>query len=97
MRLAGLLLCCCCSLLPPPAVRGYSRGAPVTACSGPMLPRHGYSGQTGPAPAQILLDSLELSSHADYLRVSWLETTGTTKQSSSAQNNQVVNETKTTC
>ena len=46
----------------------YSRGAPDSACTDRMLPRHGYDVQAGPPPAEILVDSTEIT-HQDYLRV----------------------------
>ena len=51
-----------------PLVTTYSRGAPDTACSDNMVPRHGYSVQAGPPPVEILTDMEEIV-HQDYLRV----------------------------
>ena len=51
-----------------PRVLSFSRGAPTSACTGAMEPRHGYDPQTGRAPVEIMLDQLAIS-HKEYLRV----------------------------
>ena len=51
-----------------PRVNTYSRGAPDSACSDNMEPRHGYSVQAGPPPVEIITDMEEIV-HKDYLRV----------------------------
>ena len=53
----------------------YSRGAPDTACSQQMLPRHGFDIQAGPPPAEIIVDEEEIH-HLDYLRVTIRSTAG---------------------
>ena len=59
-------LCVLASLVP--RVTTYSRGAPDSACSDNMEPRHGYSVQAGPPPVEIITDMEEIV-HKDYLRV----------------------------
>ena len=57
------------SLLPlPPSVLSFSRGAPSSACTGDMVPRHGYEPQTSTAPVEIVVDQLDISDK-EYLRV----------------------------
>ena len=56
----------------------YSRGAPDTACTHQMMPRHGFDIQAGPPPAEILVDEREIN-HLDYLRVTIRSTAGTFK------------------
>ena len=53
----------------------YSRGAPDTACTNKMIPRHGFDIQAGPPPAEILVDERAIS-HLDYLRVTIRTTAG---------------------
>merc|ERR1711953_299789 len=53
----------------------YSRGAPDTACTHQMMPRHGFDIQAGPPPAEILVDEREIN-HLDYLRVTIRSTAG---------------------
>jgi len=71
--LSALLL-----LLLPSQSSSYSRGAPDTACTDRMLPRHGYDIQAGPPPAEILVDSQEITSQ-EYLRVTLRAKAGTFK------------------
>ena len=56
----------------PPGTRGYSRGAPRSTCGGgtnaSMTPRHGFSPQTRPSPAYIVVDQSRVL-HTDYVRV----------------------------
>jgi len=55
-----------------PRTRGYSRGAPRSTCGGgtnaSMTPRHGFSPQTRPSPAYIVVDQTRVV-HTDYVRV----------------------------
>ena len=55
-----------------PCTRGYSRGAPRSTCGGgtnaSMTPRHGFSPQTRPSPAYIVVDQTRVV-HTDYVRV----------------------------
>jgi len=53
----------------------YSRGAPDTACTNKMIPRHGFDIQAGPPPAELLVDERAIS-HLDYLRVTIRTTAG---------------------
>ena len=55
-------------LLLLPRVLSFSRGAPTSACTGAMEPRHGYDPQTDRDPVEIMLDQLAIS-HKEYLRV----------------------------
>jgi len=47
---------------------GFSSGAPLTACEGEMIPRHGFEPQEGDPPIQLVTDEYTMFSH-QYLRV----------------------------
>lgn len=46
----------------------FSGGAPLSACNDGMVPRHGFSGQTGDPPMEILMDQARITPDT-YLRV----------------------------
>ena len=46
----------------------FSGGAPLSACNDGMVPRHGFSGQTGDPPVEILMDQARITPDT-YLRV----------------------------
>jgi len=46
----------------------FSSGAPLNACNGQMVPRHGFEGQSGDPPIQLVTDQYSMFSH-QYLRV----------------------------
>ena len=46
----------------------FSGGAPLSACNDGMVPRHGFSSQTGDPPVEILMDQARITPDT-YLRV----------------------------
>ena len=46
----------------------FSAGAPLTACQDDMVPRHGFSAQTGAAPVEVVMDQARITPDT-YLRV----------------------------